>query len=383
LGTMATDGRHLLYDPEFVDRISNPELIGVVAHEAMHCVLGHHFRRGNRDPEGWNIACDYVINAHLLKAGLTLPAMRLYRSEEDLKSYAEKIYAEFPKRPKGQGDQPCPDGPMGPGPGGGNGTSNKPSQPGDQEGKSGDGDKPGNGKGGKSQPKKNYGGCGAVWDADAATKNDKDREEKRWEVIGRQAAQIAKGQGHLPAGMEVFIEPVKPHLDIYSMLKQFMSAARKDDFSWARPNRRHVHQGIYVPGLHSYGIGKVVIGIDTSGSMSEDMIAKGLGLCQMVLEEVRPETTIILQCDADVHSDVSYSLGEQLPSRVSITGRGGTSMAPIWDKIEENQYDPVCTIMFSDMMMSTPDFGKPQFFPVLWISTTGHEAPWGTCVSLQ
>src|SRR6266478_3281441 len=71
--TMATDGVSLFYNPEFVETLNAAELAGVLAHEVMHPALQHHTRRGDRDRERWNMACDYAINPLLQDAGLRLP----------------------------------------------------------------------------------------------------------------------------------------------------------------------------------------------------------------------------------------------------------------------------------------------------------------------
>lgn len=42
--TLATDGERLLFNPEYVLAFSEREVGGVVAHEVMHCALGHHGR---------------------------------------------------------------------------------------------------------------------------------------------------------------------------------------------------------------------------------------------------------------------------------------------------------------------------------------------------
>ena len=49
LDTVATDGRVLQYHPPFVTGLSPDELVGVLAHEVMHCALAHPARRGDRD----------------------------------------------------------------------------------------------------------------------------------------------------------------------------------------------------------------------------------------------------------------------------------------------------------------------------------------------
>jgi hypothetical protein len=74
LPTMATDGAHIVYNPAFGDHLNPAELEGTLAHEMMHCALGHQCRRVGRDPELWNRATDFAINPILIANGLTLPA---------------------------------------------------------------------------------------------------------------------------------------------------------------------------------------------------------------------------------------------------------------------------------------------------------------------
>ena len=45
-----------------------------LAHEALHCALGHFARRGHRVRHRWDLACDFAINPVLAGQGLTPPA---------------------------------------------------------------------------------------------------------------------------------------------------------------------------------------------------------------------------------------------------------------------------------------------------------------------
>ena len=78
IDTMATDGKFLFYAKKFLDTVTELVLLFVVAHEVLHCALGHNTRRGGRDRERWNKACDYVVNWMLYKAGFTLPNWCLF-----------------------------------------------------------------------------------------------------------------------------------------------------------------------------------------------------------------------------------------------------------------------------------------------------------------
>jgi predicted metal-dependent peptidase len=88
---LATDGRHLFYDVEFLDTVTSEELKGIIAHEVYHCALKHHTRRNGRDPKEWNQATDFVINPMVLKAGLKLPTWVLLDPQYDGLS-AEQVH---------------------------------------------------------------------------------------------------------------------------------------------------------------------------------------------------------------------------------------------------------------------------------------------------
>ncbi|WP_411860362.1 DUF2201 family putative metallopeptidase, partial [Cupriavidus sp. TA19] len=90
--TFWVDGMSLGYNPAYVATLSDLELRGSLAHEVLHPANGHCWRRGVRDPDRWNRACDYAINPLVLNAGLQLPAGALIDGRFLGKS-AEEIYA--------------------------------------------------------------------------------------------------------------------------------------------------------------------------------------------------------------------------------------------------------------------------------------------------
>ena len=105
--TMATDGRRLVYNPAFVEKLTPAELEGVLAHEVMHCALAHHCRRGERDAQLWNQAADYAVNPILISNGITLPKDALIDPAfADLG--AEEIYARLLKQGQDSAHGPVP-----------------------------------------------------------------------------------------------------------------------------------------------------------------------------------------------------------------------------------------------------------------------------------
>jgi hypothetical protein len=101
--TMATDGRSIFYDKAFVKGCSDPELIGLLAHEVMHPAMQHHTRRGDRDPSLWNDAADYAINPILTESGFTLPG-HVLNDPQYRGMTAEQIYDAL-NRPHSGGDE--------------------------------------------------------------------------------------------------------------------------------------------------------------------------------------------------------------------------------------------------------------------------------------
>jgi predicted metal-dependent peptidase len=65
--TAATDGRNFYYNTRFIKMLKPKEVEFLFGHEVLHCVYDHFGRRGDRDPQLFNIANDYCVNADLKK----------------------------------------------------------------------------------------------------------------------------------------------------------------------------------------------------------------------------------------------------------------------------------------------------------------------------
>lgn len=72
IATAGTDGKVLLYNPKFVNGLSDKERTFLFAHEVCHVAFEHIFRSEGKDKQLWNIATDSVINALLKQDGLPM-----------------------------------------------------------------------------------------------------------------------------------------------------------------------------------------------------------------------------------------------------------------------------------------------------------------------
>ncbi len=105
--TAWTDGVHLAVNPAWLARLTDVERVGLVAHECYHVALGHHLRRGGREPRRWNRACDYAVNALLAADGFPLfPGALLDPAFGD--ASAEAIYNRLPSEPADGSDGSLP-----------------------------------------------------------------------------------------------------------------------------------------------------------------------------------------------------------------------------------------------------------------------------------
>lgn len=343
--TLWTDGERLGYSPAYVDGLSLAQVKGVLAHEVMHCACAHQGRRGARDAKRWNVATDHAINQVLEDARFTLPEGRLLDPAFSGLA-AEAIYPKLPNPPPEGGD--------------GDGDGDKPSDP---------------------------GGCGEVRDAPnpngtgPASPSELAQGVENWKVATAQAAQQARGMGRLPAGLERLVESIlAPRVDWRAVLRRFVSQAAKSDYSWSRPNRRHVARGIYLPSLRSEELGPLVIAVDTSGSIGGEEVAQFAAEASAILEEFRTTATVIY-CDAAV-ANVEEVTSDDLPLVLHPMGGGGTDFRPAFDYVAEHDLTPSCLVYLTDLEGCFPK--SAPAYPVLWavLGKTSYRAPWGEEVAI-
>lgn len=345
LPTFATDGKHLFFNEKFSAILTDAELEGVLCHEVMHCAYLHQHRRGSRDPKGWNIACDYVINKQCIEAHLTLPECALLDNKYDGMS-EEQVYADLAKS------------------GGGGQGSN---------GKSGAG-----GKGKSNAPGQSNPGFGEVIDA-PGSEAERHADAANWEVATIQAANAAKQQGKLPGFAERLIGEIRrPTPDWREQLRNFLTAKAKNDYNWRKPNLRYSGTGFFLPGLLSYQLGTVIVAIDTSGSIGGPELETFLSNVRDILDSCRPEKLIFVQCDAKVHEWTELEPGDTFEPKLK--GGGGTSHVPLWNRIASEGVTPECVVALTD---GCTTWGNEQGFPVFWALTTDQKPPFGTAVRIE
>lgn len=330
IDTMATDGKTLYVSPEFVDTLTDQELKSVLVHEIMHIGLKHVERLRDREHGLWNQACDYVVNKELSEVRYegtttnkyTLPSGALLdRKYDDLS--ADEIYQVLLKKKQQQQN----------GNGPGQGNSNDPG-----------------GMGGVVMPQ--------------GTKEEQDQHFEEVSLAVAQAlnASAAKDPGKLPGIIQRLVELAKPQMDWRAILRRYIDSKCSTDFTWSRPARNALANGLYLPGQQPNGMSKLIVAIDTSGSVDNELLAKFMGEVHAAVTDNAIQQTVILYADTKVHREDTFEYGEQIVANAK--GGGGTDFTNTFEHIKEKHPDALLTIYFTDMEASR--YGTDPDHDVIW-----------------
>lgn len=357
--TFWVDGESLGFNPAYVETLSDLELRGCLAHEVLHPANGHCWRRGARDPKRWNRACDYAINPLVLSAGLKLPVGVLIDGRFLGKS-AEEIYAILR-----QGDRQAPK-PDAEGAGDGAGDASVPNG------------SPSNGGGGPDSG--NPFEPGEVRQGPPTAQPGLPDE---WRVATLQAEKVARMRGQLSGDLQAMVgEATKPPVDWRSILHRFASESSTTDYSWALPNRRYTHMGLYMPALDSRAVGDAVFVRDSSGSVFDETQAQFAAEIECMWDRLQPARLIVIDCDAAVRQVQIFERGDAL-DLAPVRGGGGTLFSPPFEWLAEQAVQPAFLVYLTDLDGAFP---APPAFPTLWASTTPlkrcKSPPFGECVEV-
>jgi len=341
--TAATDGQKFYYNSRFIMLLKPKEVEFLVGHEVLHVVYDHMGRIGNRDPQMFNIANDYAVNADLKRHGVgtfitSVPC--LYERKYDGKA-SEEIYDDLMKNVKHIDlnsllDQMIDD-------------HLEDEGEGDNDG-DGDGDKEANGKG---RPKM----------------SPEDRERLRQEM--KQAIISAASTceaGQLPLGVERLIkqhtDPVMPWREL---IQTNLISAIRADYSWMRPSRRGWHMDAIMPGMNPGEEIDVVVSLDMSGSISNSQAQAFLGEIGGMMDAFDGYKVHVFCFDTktynpqDFNSDSMDTIDEYEPQ-----GGGGTDFDCIFEYLKENAIDPKRLIVFTDGY-PCGSWGDPDYCDTTWI----------------
>jgi predicted metal-dependent peptidase len=355
--TAATDGRNFYYNSRFVDMLKPKEIEFLFGHEVLHCVYDHFGRRGDRDPQLFNIANDYCVNADLKKHRVgefitSVPC--LYDSKyQDMSSEEiyDILYENAEKIDIGSLIDKLLDEHL-------DGDS--------QDGSGGDGDKDGPAKNGKGRPKL------------SAEERQQIKDEIKEAVLA--AASASDGAGNLPAGVKRIIEDMTaPKMNWRELLRMQLESTIKSDYTWMRSSRKGWHMDAVMPGMKLDPMIDIAISIDASGSMLDKMLKDFLGEVAGIMEQFPNYRIHVLSFDTQVYNPQQFD-SENLDdiTGYEINGGGGTDFECVFQYFKENEIEPKRHIMFTDGYPNG-SWGDEQYCDTVFImhGTTSIVPPFG------
>jgi len=238
-----------------------------------------------------------------------------------------------------------------------------------------------------------------------------------------QAVQAARMAGKLSKNIERLVGDIfNPKVHWSEHMAEWMTQMiRSSNYTWKRPNKRLLSQGLYMPSvMKEPKMGTLVVVSDESGSINDKMLQSFGGYFNQMLDQCNPERVILLHVDTEVGKSEEFT-AEDYPVEFKQYCGGGTDMTaafawcaaegvePDCMKSEEftaedypvefKQYcgggtdmtaafawcaaegvEPDCMVFLTDMY--TP-FGEDPGYPVLWAATTDIVAPFGKTIRIE
>jgi predicted metal-dependent peptidase len=114
---------------------------------------------------------------------------------------------------------------------------------------------------------------------------------------------------------------------------------------------------------------RVMVAVDTSGSMGDDELQRCLAECEGVLRAVGSDLQFIT-CDADVHTDTVMRTWRDAARKM--TGGGGTNFIPMFERAMSKRPRPEVLIVLTDGGGPAPD-EPPPGIRVVWVLCGAHK----------
>lgn len=309
--TAATDGRHLFYSREFFETLSPKQVEFVVAHEILHNVFDHISRTENRNKQIWNAAIDYCVNGQLIRDKIgdgNFTEIKIYHDPKHYGKSAEQVYDEI----YNEEDEK---------------TLEELGQLLDDHI---DWEKEGQGRPSYSKDELR-----------------KIRDEVREATV---AAAQAAGAGNTPAEIQRMIkEFTEPKMNWRQILRQQIQSTIRNDYTFARPSRKGWHTGAVLPGMNFQETIDIAIGLDMSGSISDDQAKDFLAEVKGIMDEYKDYNIKIWCFDTSVYNEQDFDgYGGNDITEYKPIGGGGTEFDCNWNYMKEHDINPKKFIMFTD-----------------------------------
>ena len=368
--TACTDGVNELYGRAFIESLNDKGLGFTIMHESMHKLCRHltvYHTLWTKDSRRTNMACDYWINGKLRLADPsgTLIMMPMKDGKPiglDNPQYDGMTVKAIWDALEGRGGKGGEQGEKG------------------EEGEKGKGGEQGDGGGG--------GFDDHDWkSAGELTKEQQEEIRRELDQAIRQGKAAAKAAGVGAGGLTIELDNlINPQVDWREQLREFVrsTCADKTTSSWRRPNRRFLHQDIYMPTMVGESIKELVVAVDVSGSMFDGTLGKVMSEVKGLTEAMSIDKVHVLYWDGkvEVHEEYDAASFKDWQQVSKPSGGGGTTPACIPLYLREKVITPDAVVVLTDGEVG--EWGVWEL-PVLWVISNKNTivAPTGKTIQLK
>jgi predicted metal-dependent peptidase len=342
--TAATDGRNFYYNEQFIGALNTEEMLFLFGHEVLHNVFEHHYRRGSRNPTLWNIAADYVINLILVDAKLgkppTLKKGGVLLSDKYRNMTTEEVYDLLFEK-----SMSCEE------------LNDLVNRLLDEHPDFIDGKTP--------------------------EEIEEIRREMKEKLLS--STQVA---GSLPAGVERYIKSfTEPKINWVDKLRMELSSTLKRDYTFLRVNKKSTYGmgGFILPGNERTSGIEICIGIDMSGSITDEIAKEFLSEVNGIMSQFDDYKIEVWSFDTEIYNHESYaSDGLNNIEGYIPKGGGGTDFEANWKYMKAHDITPKIFLMFTDMC-PYGSWGDPNYCDTIFVSrgNRGTIAPFGLTVEMD
>jgi len=339
--SFVSNGVKLEYREEYLESLEIEELAFIFANGAMHASLAHDKRRNNRSGWLWQMATDMAINDMLVQNGMKLPYGAHYR-ERFAGMYAEEIYAEL-KADILRDDEDL-----------------------EYEADSADDVEQKDEKDSKNEHQ---------------TPEELQEEILQEQLLAEEAVALLEREfkkGEAPLHIERFFTlEYEGKIDWRDALKMALDRYFRDDYRLLPPSKKLLYSGIYLPSSSSQTF-RLVIVVDTSGSVDEVLLNTFLSEVNFLMSLVAHYQIELILCDDKVHSHRTFYSGERLD--VVLQGGGGTDFSVAFKFVAAHFDDVKLLLYFTDLEGLFPK--EHPNYEVRWVTSQSKETPFGSIILL-
>jgi predicted metal-dependent peptidase len=206
-------------------------------------------------------------------------------------------------------------------------------------------------------------------------------EEVIRRAVGRAMARAGRGFRELPGHLRVRIRDClrRPEVPWPLVLRRLVATTVRCAFrrTWKRESRRF---GEDQQGRKPVRRMLLVVAIDTSGSISDEVIRRFIAEVNALVASYPRADVLVLQADAKVQKAIRLR-GRPLDS--DVVGRGDTDFRPVFAHVGQQRSRPDALIYLTDLYGVFPR--RAPAYPVIWVDASREgsvKVPFGKLVRL-